>query len=346
MKLERLTACLLAGAMAVSVALTGCGTTINADAVGATLNEKEISLGFMNFMARYMQTSYDDYYASYYSNYGMEYSIDAWHYESDGATMEDSVKDSVVENIKLMYLLEEHMADYGVEITEDELAAMEEAAKQFMSDNSKKAIKQLGATEEYVKEMLRLYTIQQKMADAIYEETEITVTEADAAQRTFSYISVATSTTDSDGNTVEYTEDEIAALESELNTFVASAKEDFDTAAEEAEYTVSTYSYGVDEDSMDEAVITAADALTEGGVSDLITTEDNYYVIRLDSEYDEAATATKLEEMIEEQKSEHYTEVTDGYVEEAAFELNEKEWKKVKFNRLFSVAAEEEETEE
>lgn len=345
MKLKRLTTCLLAGAMAVSVALTGCGT-INADAVGATLNGKEISLGLMNFMARYMQANTDGYYASYYSYYGMEYSVDAWHTENDGETMEDSVKEEVAENIKIMYLLEEHMSDYGVEITEDELAAMDEAARQFMSDNSEKAIKQLGATEEYVKELLRLSTIQQKMAEAIKEETEITVTEEDAAQRTFSYIKVATSTTDSNNNKVEYTDEEKADLEAELNTFVTAAKEDFDAAAKEKEYTVSTYSYGEDEENWDEAVITAADALKEGEVSELITTDDNYYVLRLDSEHDEEATAKKLEELIEEQKTEHYTEVTEAYEEEAEFEINEAEWKKVKFNRLFSIAEEEEDTKE
>lgn len=342
MKLKRLTACILAGAMAVSVALTGCGSKINADAVGATLNEKEISLGLMNFMARFSQANYDGSYVSYY---GTEYW--GWEISEDSDdTMEDSVKDSIVESIKIMYLLEEHMTDYDVEITEDELAAMEEAAKQFMSDNSEKAIKQLGATEEYVKEMLRLYTIQQKMTEAIQEETEITVTEEDAAQRTFSYIKVATSGTDSSGNKIEYTEDELKDLEAEVKTFAEGAKEDFDTAATDKGYTVSTYSYGEDEETMDEAVITAADALKEGEVSEMITAEDGYYVIRLDSEYDEKATATKLENLIEEQKSEHYDDVTKAYVEEASFELNEDEWKKVKFNRLFSIAEEEKETEE
>ena len=60
---------------------------------------------------------------------------------------------------------------------------------------------------------------------------------------------------------------------------------------------------------------------------------------RLDSELDEKATASKKEELIEKQKSDHYTEVTDGYKEAAEFELNEKAWATVKFNRLFGVAA-------
>ena len=54
------------------------------------------------------------------------------------------------------------MDDYGVEITDDEKAAMKEAAEKFMSDNTKSALKEVGATEEYVERYLYLQTVQQK----------------------------------------------------------------------------------------------------------------------------------------------------------------------------------------
>lgn len=347
MKVKRLTACLLAGAMALSVALTGCGK-IDADAVGATLDGKEISLGFMNFMAKYQQMSYDSYLLSYYGTEMWSQTVTEEEKDEDGnvtkpaQTMEESVKESVAENIELMYLLEAHMADYGVEITEEETADIEKAAKQFMSDNSKKAIKQLGATEEYVKEMLRLTTIQQKMYDAILEASTVTVTDEEAAQRTYSYIQVSTtSTTDSDGNSVDLTDEEKEQLASDMAEYATVAKADFEGAAEEKGYTVSTQSYGSD-NTLDETLVTAADALKEGEVSELITTDSYYYVIRLDKEYDEEATEEKRASLLETKKQEEYESICDGYVEEAEFELNEKEWAKVKFNRLFSIASDEE----
>lgn len=350
MKVKRLTTCLLAGAMALSVALTGCGK-IDADAVGATLDGKEISLGFMNFMARYQQMSYDSYLLSYYGTEMWSQTVTEEEKDDDGnvtkpaQTMEENVKESVAENIELMYLLEAHMADYNVEITDEETAAIEEAAKKFMSDNSKKAIKQLGATEEYVKEMLRLTTIQQKMYDAILEASTVTVTDEEAAQRTYSYIQVSTtSTTDSDGNSVDLTDEEKGQLASDMEEYAAAAKEDFEGAAKEKGYTVSTQSYGSD-NTLDEKLVAAADALKEGEISDLITTDSNYYVIRLDKEYDEEATAEKKESLLTTKKQEEYDSICEGYMEDAKFELNEEEWAKVKFNRLFSVASDEETTE-
>lgn len=341
MKLKRLTACMLAGAMTLSVALTGCGSTINGDAVGATLDGKEISLGLMNFMARYQQALGDVSYLAYFGT-GM------WKQElSEGTTMEDSTKESVAESIETMYLLEEHMADYNVEITGEELAAMEEATRQFMADNSKKAIKQLGATEEYVKEMLRLNTIQHKMQQAIFDAADVEVTDEEAAQRTFSYFRVSTTTTqDSDGNSVDMTDEEKEALAFDMKGIATAAKKDFEGTAEKNEYTISTYSYGADEEYMDEAVITAADALKEGEISKLITTDDYYYVLRLDSEYDEEKTADKKESLIQQKKTEEYTTICDNYKKAATFEVNEKEWAKVKFDRLFGLAAEEDTTKE
>ena len=345
---KRMLLCLLAAAIFLMTALTGCGSKIDADAVGATLDGEEISMGFMNFMARYQQMQYDSYFVSYYGTEYWSQTVSEEETDEDGnvtpaKTLEDSVKESVAENVELLYLLEDHMADYNVEITDEEMSSIEETAKQFMEDNSKEAISQLGATEEYVKEMLRLTTIQKKMEDAVYAASTATVTDEEAAQRTYSYIQVSTTTTtDSDGNSVDLTDDEKTALEADMQTYVTAAKADFDGVAAEKGYTVSTQSYGSD-NTLDEELVAAADALKEGEVSDLITTDSYYYVIRLDKEYDEEATAEKKESLLESKKQEEYEALCDSYKEAATFELNEEQWAKVTFSPLFSVASDDSE---
>ena len=111
-------------------------------------------------------------------------------YSGDGKTMEDMVKDQVMESIETDYLLEDHMADYNVEITDEELNAMKDAAAQFMEANKQPAIERMTATEDIVTEMLRLNTIQQKMHEAIIAEVDTEVSDEEAAQRTFSYYKV------------------------------------------------------------------------------------------------------------------------------------------------------------
>ena len=342
MTLKKLTGVLLAGIMLGTVALGGCGT-INQNAVAATLNEDtQIPMGYANFVARYEQSTYDSFFISYY---GEGYWTNESYADSDGKSMEDSTKENIMESIELEYLLESHMADYGVEITDEEQAAITEAAEKFMSDNSKEAVKEMGATQEYVEKMLYYRTVSEKMSEAIKAEADTNVSDEEAAQRTFSYMEIDLKNyTDEDGNTQEYTEEEQEDIKQTAKTAAAAAAENFDTASETYSYDIKTYSYGSDEKSEEEggfcdAVITAANEMKEGDVSGLIEGTDCYYIIRLDSEFDREATDTKKQSIITDRQNEHYMEVTDGYVEEAKFEINEKEWKKVKFDNIFTAPA-------
>ncbi len=348
MKIKRMTTLLLTGALAASVTLGGCGSKeVDPEAVVATLNGKEIKLGLANFMAQYQAVTYDAYYSSY-----MGANMWSQDYSGDGKTMEDMVKDQVMESIETNYLLEEHMADYNVEITEDELNAMKETAVQFMEANKQPAIERMTATEDIVTEMLRLNTIQQKMHEAIIAEADTEVSDEEAAQRTFSYYVVTLPEENADDTeSVDATEtagtEQAVELETYAKQAATAAKADFDGAGISFGLTASTYSYGADEESFDKNVMKEADALSEGQVSDAVEGEDGqYYVIRLDKEFDEDATADKKQEIIAKRQSDHYTEVCDGYKKDAEWKVNEKVWKNVTFiGNQYTIATEQSDTE-
>ncbi len=340
MKLKKLTATLLVLAMVASMALSGCGSTaIDSDAVVATINGKEITLGFMNFVARFEQAYTDQIYLSYFGTM----TLTMWNteYTEGEGTMEESTKAEVVENIRVMYLLEEHMEEYGVTLSDEELEAITEAATAFMEGNTKKALNQMGATQEYVEEILRLYTVQHKVGEAIYASFDIEISDEEAAQRTFSYIYVsATDGTDEDGNSYTYDDDEAAAFLAEMEALAELAAEDYDTAMDDYGFTVSTYSYGIDEEDCDEAIIEVADALAEGEVSGVITVDDYYYIIRLDSEYDEEATETRRAELLSDAQDEAYEELCQSYVDASDWTIDDDLWATVKFRRHFGFAEE------
>ena len=67
MKARRLLPLLMAAVLGVSV-LTGCGNSIDAKSVGATLDGTEITMGFMNFMAKYQQAIYDGQFSSMFGD--------------------------------------------------------------------------------------------------------------------------------------------------------------------------------------------------------------------------------------------------------------------------------------
>ncbi|MCI9136977.1 MAG: peptidyl-prolyl cis-trans isomerase [Lachnospiraceae bacterium] len=346
MKKKRLVPLLLA-AVVGAAALTGCGSTIDGEKTGATLNGEKISLGFMNFMARYQQAVYDGQFSAMFGT-GM-WSQDLFN---DGTDMETSVKKNVTENIEILYLLEDHMEDYKVEITEEEQQKIKETAEKFMEDNTDAAIKQMGAAQEYVEQMLRLNTIQAKMRKAMDAEVDTKVSDEEAAQKTISYLEVKNnSTTDDEGKEKEYTEEEKAELKKKLETFASGLKvssaEEFKEAAEKESYTVSQKSYGDDEESLDKALLEAANKLKEGEISKVVTGDSSYFLVRMDSTFDKEATEKKKDEIVEQRKNDHYKEVCDSYKKDVKYKVNEKEWAKVTFEDLFTIKqAESENTDE
>lgn len=339
MRAKRLAALALGGVMAASM-LTGCG--LNKNETVATFDETEVPLGIANFAARLQQANYDDFYVAYFGE-------EVWTSDlyGNGTTMQDNVKDSVIQSLFDMYTLEAHMAEYQVELTDAEKTAIANAASEFITANDKDAIKALGADEEIVDRYLTLATIQQKMHEAIIAEADTNVSDEEANTSAYSYVKVSkTSHQDADGNYVEYTEDELADLETTVGLFDTEAKAGtLEDAAEKYEYTVSSGTFTAEDETLDEAVLTALKGLKEGEVSDVVDTESDYYVLRLDAVTDEEATETTRQNIISERQSDHYTEVLNGWEEEHEWNVNEKVWKKVTFDNLFTTVMESTETE-
>ncbi|MCD8299735.1 MAG: peptidyl-prolyl cis-trans isomerase [Clostridiales bacterium] len=335
MKYKKFTSLLVAGAAAASMMLGGCGSRISSTEVGATIGGQDISLGYMNFMAHYTQMNYDTIFASYY---GDDYWTSEDYADDDGNTMEASVKDSVLDDIEQDYLMEAHMEDYGVVVDDDTLADIQAAAEQFMSDNTDKAIKSMGATQEYVEDMLYYRTVASLMEDAIKGEVGDDLDIADYARRTFSYVEIdMEGYTDEDGNYVEYNDTQKGNLGTQASLLADKAADDFDGTMDEYDYTVESYSYGEDEEDFDEAVIAVADTLSEGEVSGAIEGDDAWYIIRLDSENDEDAAESAMEDAASDMKSDHYDEVLEGYQDESDFTVDEDAWAKVHFTEIYEI---------
>lgn len=332
MKVKKIAALLLSSIIAVS-ALAGCG--VNKDAVVAVLDGKEISLGVANFAARLQQAQYDDFYVAYFGE--KVWSTDMY---GTGETMEDSTKASTLLAMQEMYILQEHMADYSVSLTEEETGKIAETAAAFMSDNKEDAIDALGATEDIVKEYLTLVTIQNKMYDAIVADADTEVSDEEANTSAYSYVSISKSTyTDEEGNTAEYTEEEKENLFANVKIFLTEAKEQgLEAAAESRNYTVSEGTFAADTTILDEAILTALQGLkTEGEFAEVVDTENTYYVLRLDAVTDEEATEEHRQEIIEQRKSDLYDEVVGGWQEASEWTVDEKVWESVSFDNLFTI---------
>lgn len=350
MKLKRISAVALAGVITAGMALTGCGS-LDPEATVATVNGIPISLGLANFAAQFTAVDYDTYYMSYFGQ-------DMWSSDpsGNGETMTDSVKNNILDTLEEYYLLEQHMADYGVVLTDEELEEARAAAVQFIADNTDEALKAMSASEDDVTEFLRLNLLQSKMNKAIIADVDTNVPDEDCAQKTFSYVRVsktASTSSDADSEDAEEKTDEQKAAEAKekaqkiLDAALAGSQEDpLQAAADDNDANKSTCAYGsadLNEDDnstyLELEVLQAAEKLGEGEFAKtLIETDKYFYVIRMDSLFDQDATDRKRASIISDREEELYDKTVDGYKEAADWTINDKVWEPVNFDTIYTKA--------
>lgn len=414
---------ILAAGMCASMAmglLTGCSSSN--DEVVAKMGDTKLTLGEANFMLRYSQAQTQSYLGAMFGEGTNVFQQDL---TGSGQAYGETVKESVLNDLKDMTILEQHMSDYNVELTDEDKAAIEEAAKQFIADNSKDVLKEMSATEETVSRILTLYTIQSKMETAIEADVDTEVSDEEAAQKTIQYAyftipetenetedtTEAASEGESETTTEAASEDESetvaeteAASETETETEAASESETVaeteteatseteavseaaseetseDTTESETEESaekketretvqgiidavqggetledavkavdesksLTSYSYGADEETLNENLKNAADTLSDGEIaSEPVEGENGFYVVQMVSTFDRDATDQKKEEIIKDRKKELYDNKIAEWDTES-FDINEKVWDKVTFEEIFTLKQEETESE-
>lgn len=352
MKKNKVATAIACAALAGSMLLTGCGSAKPDDVVINIDNGKDsYTYGYLNFYAHYTQAMYDQVYTGMYGqNYWSE---DLY---SSGSTMEEQVKENIISDVEEEYVTKLHAGDYDVTLTDDDQKDIDDAVDKFMSSNSDTAIEQVGATEDYVRQMLEYQSYKYKVKQAFEDQTDVEVTDDESIQSTISYVkfstqassdsssedsSSASTDTSSDSSSEESTlsDKELKALKESAENVASS--DDFDKAAKAEGADVQSYTYTASEDPADdttlnEDVISAAQKLKDGEVSDVIDVDgDGYYVVRMDKTNDKSATKDKVDELTKSKKDDAYDKQVKKWEKDVTFDVNDKLWKQITFDDLF-----------
>lgn len=332
----RTAAAVLAGVLAAGM-LTGCGEKkLDGTKTVATVNGTEIPMGVVSIVARQQQAQMDAMYASFTGS-----GVNIWDTVADektGETYGEQAAKDTLKQVELMYIMKDKAADYKVEVTEEDEKAIAEAAKAFIEANSEETIAELSVTEEQVKTYLELQTYKQRMYDAIMDEAKVEVTDEEANQSSFTYVSISTSGED-------LTEDDKKKKKEQAQEILDKMKEDptgdMSEAAKAADesYSALTGTFTTAESKEEDGdsayypkeVLEVLRGLKEGEMApEVIETDTGYYVVRLDKKLDEEATESKRESLESEKKTEYYTETTDKWLEDAEIKADDKVLKTLK----------------
>ena len=335
----------MAGIMAAGM-LTGCGEKkLDGSKTVATVDGTKIPLGVVSLSVREGQMQTEAMYRSYMG--GSDFDI--WDTEAEkGKTYGEQAVEESLKDVELMYIMKAKAADYDVELTDEDEKAIAEAAASFMEANSEETIADLAVTEDQVKTYLELQTYKQKIHDPIIADVDKNVSDEEAQQSSFEYVSVSTADlsddeikekkedaqkildglkADPDGEFSEIAKSVDDSYSSLSGTFDANeTSEDEDTDDEAADDGSSSYS-----GTYPEEVIDVLRTLDDGEVaSDIIETDTAYYVVKLDKKDDEEATETKKESIISTREQTLYTDTTEKWLDDADIKEEKKVLKTLK----------------
>ena len=260
--------------------------------------------------------------------------------------METDIKAEIADVIKEMYVLDSHKDEYGVSVSAEEQSKIDEAVEKFYAANTKKALKEIGATKEYVREYLRLSLVSTKLTEAMKESFNPNYSMEDAAQKAITYMDVNYSTKyDDEGNEVEISSEDKAEITSAMEGFAKESPENLEAAAEALEYKTLSVTFGDDDSVTPDIVKNAVAELEVGQMSKLLDDGERYYIVRYDSEYDEEATKQHLEDMNLSVELEEYNKKVDEWKNSVSWTMDQDLWDQVKFDILFTAPADEENAE-
>lgn len=330
----------------MTTAITGCSGSNKLDSTAEAMNVGGVSvpLGEVNFYLRYQQTQVQGMYGAFFGEDFMNQDLMGLG-EPYGAT----VRDNVVDTLQEYYVVEAHAEELGVSLTDEEKNQAAEAAGAFLAANDSKALKAMTADEATVTHVLQLMALQSKVYADRAATIDTEVDPASVAQKRISYVvSSIAGTTDEEGNVTELSEEEISEKRAQMETILADAKAggDLSAAAQAQEMTASSMTYGKDGSSLDEAVQSAADVLSDGEFSDIIETENSYYIVCMESTFDEEATETAKENELSQRERDAYDEWYTPLFEETEITVDDEVIQTLTFDRIFVEPAEEEPSEQ
>lgn len=260
------------------------------------------------------------------------YGEEVWNYKVDdeGTAYSELMKNSVLDKMIYIKLVCANAEEYGVELTADDRLDVEKYVTDFFAGISEDTAEEYDLTRDMVTKIYEENVLAAKVYDKITLNYNVEANSENCRQARFVIAKIDKFTVDTEGNRVYYSEDELAELRNRLNG-VYSAMKNGDA-----------YQAALSSGSLEEPRVTcgkeyfpaeaaeAAFALTDGGLSDIIETDESFYIIYCEEDNDASATEEAIQTKIYTERKEYFNSLYTLWRDSASIELDEEKWDKIK----------------
>ncbi len=276
--------------------------------------------------------------AKYESYFGDE----IWTYDFGGQTFEEMAKEEIMNMITQTKIISSKASEYNVVLTEEEENSIRVNATNFLDGVTEEDKLLYGFTQEIAEQFYRDNKLYERVYDAVTIDVNTEVPDENAKQITIQYVYVPTVTEDESGVVTNFSDEDKAKA-------LAKAKELLEKAKETDNFLQFAQSNSISKEvektfgKTDDGISFRDDAfkLKTGELSDIIETEEGYYILYCVTDFNEDATREKKESIIAKRQNEYFQNLFKEWASDEKIDVKEKVWSSMRL-----VAATEKETAE
>jgi foldase protein PrsA len=263
-----------------------------------------------------------------------------WTYDFGGQTFEEMAKEEIMNMITQTKIISSKASEYNVVLTEEEENSIRVNAANFLEGITDEDKLLYGFTEEVVENFYRDNKLYERVYDAATMNVNTDVSNEDAKQIKIQYIYVPTVTEDEQGVVTPFSEAEKVNALKKAKELLENAKEtdnflqfaESNSSKEEVEKTFGKADKGI-------SFSEEAFKLKTGELSDIVKTDEGYYILYCVSDYDEDATLEKKESIIATRQNKSFQNLFKEWSSKEEVKIKEKVWSTIRL-----VATTEDET--
>lgn len=274
------------------------------------------TLGEMNVYLTTMQNRYEEVYGS-----------EVWKIEKGDMKLADNVKDSVLARlaqVKSMYLLAKSK---NVTLDETETGKVKRAAAEYLAGISQADMEALGITEATVTDLYTEYAMADKVYDTLIAGVNPEISDDEARTIVVQNIFLSTdkigSGNESSGFAAEGKK-EVYNKMYDIRQEALGGADFYELAAKYSEN--SNISLAISKGTKDKAIEDAAFQLSTGEISDIVETDEGYYIFKCISTFDREQTEVSKLEIVETRRMEVFGEEYNAFVSSLTRRLNNELW--------------------
>lgn len=269
------------------------------------------------------------YLTTFYNQYSDIYGQEMWHYDFGGVSLEEHVKDVVLSKMAQIKIMNLMAKDRGIILDSEEKQKVRDAAAHFYESLGKVLKNKEDISLKTAETVYREYALANKVYDFITESADMEISDDEARTVTVHAIYLK--------NWKLKNNEKTAFNEAEMKQVLGNAQnilnriesgEDFETLAaqfSDDKQLVKNYARGVVDTAFEEVLF----SMDEGDISQVIETDEGYYIVKCISTMDYKATQDHKLVLAEQRKKEAFSQAYTEIATNTHSQFRDKQWEKL-----------------